>query len=367
MDSDNVKIEKEDILKNIYFIAEMAQNTSDKGMYGSLAGKSDLMGGIFDRWINVIPESVIFNKVILPKVSNGHKVTVITDFYKYNPKQDTIGIAPDVIGLRIDDKIIPFAVFDEKWKPIDGAPQIEVKTFKKSQQMVSLRDQGYVGKFLVMVESNFRVDYLLPFFDSKYFSESTYQQMIMEDNVFIKSNNNHLISHLKKVDTSDASLGSLTLLKITETSEFEKCATYCPAGISPIRINSIDEKKVKQEIDIKISDMCLKQPSGLFRFKNEWYQNLNNKVILDFYCDHIESVSIIKRNKMDFYITSPIDCIINNFKLIANRKYKVSLMELNREGSKNGEYFMQKELINFIPDMKKELLCALAKEINKEF
>ena len=70
---------------------------------------------------------------------------------------------------------------------------------------------------------------------------------------------------------------------------------------------------------------------------------------------------------MDFYITSPIDCIINNFKLIANRKYKVSLMELNGEGSKNGEYFMQKELINFIPDMKKELLCALAKEINKEF
>lgn len=52
-------------------------------MYGTLAGKSDFMGGIFDRWINIIPESAIFNKYLLPKISNGKKVEIITDFYKY--------------------------------------------------------------------------------------------------------------------------------------------------------------------------------------------------------------------------------------------------------------------------------------------
>ena len=45
--NEEIKVEKNDILKFIYFIAEMSQNSGEKGMYGTLAGKSDLMGGIF--------------------------------------------------------------------------------------------------------------------------------------------------------------------------------------------------------------------------------------------------------------------------------------------------------------------------------
>lgn len=57
------------------------------------------MGGIFDRWINIIPESIILNKIILPKISNGHNVEVIPDYYKYEPQENKADIAPDLIGI----------------------------------------------------------------------------------------------------------------------------------------------------------------------------------------------------------------------------------------------------------------------------
>lgn len=384
MTNNEVTIEKEDILKNIYFIAEMTQNAGEKGMYGSLAGKSDQMGGIFDRWINVVPESVIFNKLILPKVSDK-KLSIITDFYKYNPKQETTGIAPDVLGLRIENKVIPFIIYDEKWTPIEGMPQIEVKTFKKPQQMISLRDQGYSGKYLVMVESNYRVDYLLPFFDQSYFTDTTYNQMTMDDKIFIRSNNNGLISHLKKVDISNKSLGTLKLLVITETQKFEECSTYCEPNVSPIRISGITEiAKTKETESTPLLSYC-KKIGNLYRFMECWYDGLEEDTkipyllsktksgvlrrnlvrLLDFYCHKPESILVVKRNKYDFVITSKTDNQFNNYKIEANKFYKISLTELGRSGSSNGEYFFQKDLISFIPSKESELLNIL-KRIVKE-
>ena len=382
--NDEIHIEKVDILKLIYFIAEMTQNAGEKGMYGSLAGKSDLMGGIFDRWINLIPESAIFNKYILPKICNNKKVEVITDFYKYNPKQETTGIAPDVLGLRINNKIVPFTIFNEKWKPVDGMPQIEVKTFKKPQQMVSLRDQGYAGKYLVMVESNYRVDYLLPFFDNSYFSKDIYDKMIMDDKTFIVSNSKGLINHLKVVDYSKEDLGTLRLLTITETKKFENVATYCEDGVSPIRISSIEAcSNIKIKHSFSIENCCAKQESGLYRFTKEWYDGEENGItyiesqnksgvikkipvrILDFYCDKISSIQVLKKNKNNFYIKAIDDCTLNNKKLTKDSLYKLNLTMLNRASSNNGEYFLQKDLIGSVPNKEKELLSILNSIINK--
>ena len=94
-----VKISINDAKKAVYFIANLTQMQGDRPMQGALTSKADYMGGIFDRWINIIPESVLFNKIILPQVFKGEKVEVITDYYDYNPK--TAGIAPDVIGIEV--------------------------------------------------------------------------------------------------------------------------------------------------------------------------------------------------------------------------------------------------------------------------
>ena len=134
MEKVKIKIEQKDIIPYIYFVSSMAQQ-SKNGMFGSLSSKNDLVGGIFDRWINIIPESVSFNQYFLVEAvrmsKNSKDVRVFSDFYMYDPKQ--VGIAPDVIGLKIDDKIVPFVKYDdtkppkEFWVAQQGCPQIEVK------------------------------------------------------------------------------------------------------------------------------------------------------------------------------------------------------------------------------------------------
>lgn len=369
MAKEKTTLEKTDIYKNLYFIAEMAQNTGEKGMYGTIAGKSDFMGGIFDRWINVVPESVIFNKIILPKIKGSHNVEIITDFYKYEPKQETTGIAPDVLGLRVDGKVVPFVVFNEKWTPVNGMPQIEVKTFKESQKMVSLRDQGYAGKYLVLVESNFRIDYLLPFFDEKYFSESIYNQMTMDDSIFIASNSQGLIHHLKKVECKDQSLGTLALLLVTETTEFENCSTLCGPSITPLPIKDIHSisKEIKEPINEALSNYVQLKKSKLFEFKQNWYnEKINHFKFLDFYCDDIESVKIMKRNKLDYFIVVSKKCHFNEYTLEPGITYKVEMHNgFSRDGADGKEYFIQKSLIGFIPDLGKKLLDNLKKIVEE--
>lgn len=78
-----ISINKNDILKSIYFITAIIQNQTSGSMQGALSSKGDLMGGIFDRWINTVPESIIFNKIILPEVRNGQSSEIISDFYVY--------------------------------------------------------------------------------------------------------------------------------------------------------------------------------------------------------------------------------------------------------------------------------------------
>ena len=363
----SITVEKNDVAKNIYFIAEMVQNAGEKGMYGGLAGKSDFIGGIFDRWINQIPESVIFNKHLLKDISHCKAVEGIIDFYKYNPRQDTTGIAPDVIGLKINNKVVPFVIYDGRWKEVKGKPQIEVKTFKSSQKMVSLRNQGYDGKYLVFVDTNFRTDYLLPFFDKSFFSNEVYDSMTMNDDIFIKNKNEH-INHLKKVDNTRDDLGSIDLLCVTETSLFIKLANYSYYGFSPIRIDSISEpiqRRLSQIEETSFISFCNEKENSVYGFNSNWCSN-TKKRYLDFYCSDITAIYCIKRNKNSVYIKTIRDCKFNTTSLKAGCVYQIKFTELNREGSTSGEFFLQKELVGIIPNKEKELKEILSNIIIEE-
>ncbi|MDR0831409.1 MAG: hypothetical protein LBM99_00755 [Bacillales bacterium] len=110
MAKDKIEIKKQDVEPYIYFVCSMSQRGK---MYGGLSGKSDYIGGIFDRWINIIPESIIFNKLLLPKIAKnvGAELKVISDYYQYDPKKT--GIAPDVLGIKMLDEAIPFVRFNK--------------------------------------------------------------------------------------------------------------------------------------------------------------------------------------------------------------------------------------------------------------
>lgn len=63
-----IKVYKDDIIERIYFITKLVQNQRSATMQGALTSKSDSMGGIFDRFINTISDSLIFDKIILPQI-----------------------------------------------------------------------------------------------------------------------------------------------------------------------------------------------------------------------------------------------------------------------------------------------------------
>ena len=372
-----VKINIEDIKKAVYFIANLTQMQGDRPMQGALTSKADYMGGIFDRWINIIPESVLFNKIILPNVFKNEKVEVITDYYDYNPK--IAGIAPDVIGIRYKDKAIPFVRFDNHWFPVNDKPQIEVKTFKKNQYMVSLRNQGYDEKYLVMAETSFRVDYLVPIINESLFSNDIFLDLHMNDKIFIVSNDNGIIAQPHKIELSDKSLGTVKLLVVTTAEDFMKKAVKCESRVSIEYIKSCEEysgNRLSQELNENLSDYCEKGENGLYYFNSKWYDSIdeegftykNGKKVrtTGFYLSNPNDIEILKINKNNFYLKANADCYWQNDKLLKDHIYKITFDTLDRSSNDGVEFFLSKNDINRLADSMEKLSTELKKAVIEE-
>lgn len=369
-----VKISINDVKKAVYFIANLTQMQGDRPMQGALTSKADYMGGIFDRWINIIPESVLFNKIILPQVFNNSDVEVITDYYDYSPKD--AGIAPDVIGIRYKNKAVPFVQFDNHWFPVPNKPQIEVKTFKKNQYMVSLRNQGYDQKYLVMAETNFRVDYLVPIINESLFSDDIFLDLHMNDKIFIVSNDQGLIAQPHKIELSDKTLGSVKLLVVTTAQDFMKKSTKCEGRVSIEYIKSIEENngsRVPSEPIANLSEYCSKSENGLYYFNEKWYDKVEDGIsykdgkkvrTTGFYLTSSDDLDILKINKKNFYIKARKDCEWQNEKLLKNHIYKVTFDILDRSSNDGEEYFMSKNDINRLHDSMTSLSDELKKAID---
>ncbi len=336
-----IKIHKDDILKSIYFITAIIQKQTNGSMQGALSSKGDLMGGIFDRWINTVPESIIFNKLILPNVKNGENAEIICDFYLYDPKK--AGIAPDVIGIKTANKAIPFAYFDERWLPVENMPQIEVKTFKKSQKMITLRNQDYEGKYLVMAESDLRIDYLLPFLDKSIFDDSLHENLVMNDETFIVSNEKNNLHGIDVVNISDDSIGTVKLLKVTTAQSFMDSATFCEGTVSVQYINAINKKEsIKGAKEgIPLSEFCEKTSIGLYHFSKAWYEGYTDENI-PYYTKRSRggaSNRFLYRT-LDFYVENDSAPEVATFALTAKSAYSLKPLSLSDEMKYFAKYDM---------------------------
>ncbi len=371
-----LEIKQQDIIPYVYFVSSMAQQ-SKSGMFGSLSSKSDLVGGIFDRWINIIPESIVFNQYFLPeavkKLNMNKKVRVFSDFYMYDPK--VVGIAPDVIGLQIENKIVPFVKYDDTkedtkfWVPQTECPQIEVKSFFGKKYMVSLRDQHYGDKFLVMVGANIDVDYLLSFFDKNIFTENEISKLTMP-NDFIESDNKGLISKTKQVEFNRCSLGSLELLCVTKASQFRNMALKLNAGEIPRYFVDVTQRKVKvKESNYSpnslLSDYCDKQESGLYRFNDNWYSLFTTpkEKTLDIEIGGPNALRVIKKTTNSITVLAESDTFVNDYNLQKGNQYNINFGTF---GSIAGEeYFINKGLLKYLPNMESNLIESLSQIIRK--
>lgn len=364
-----------DIKKTVYFISNLTQMQGTRPMRGALNSKGDYMGGIFDRWINIVPESVIFNKIILPKISNKKDVKVITDYYDYDPKK--VGIAPDVIGVSVNKKAIPFVKFDERWIPVKGRPQVEVKTFKKNQKMVSLRNQGYDNKYLVLAETNFRVDYLVPLMNEAIYSDDIYNELYMNDDIFIISNKDQTIAQARKVNLERKDIGTVSLLRITTANDFMNIATKCSAGVSVEYFSEIEESQSRRNINCSVGmlkNYCSLTNNGLFRFNDNWYEKVDsdgmtykyNKKLktLDFYVSDIESIEVLKICKSKIIIKAHKNCIWEEANLEKGKVYNINIKNLDRSGATGEEYFLLKTSISELKNKEESLLSELKQIID---
>ncbi len=353
-----ITIEKEDILPYVYFVCSLAQ---DGRMYGGISGKSDFIGGIFDRWINIIPESIIFNKYLLPKLYKDRNVEVISDHFRYNPKIS--GIAPDVIGVKIDDhEIVLFAVYDNKWIMLEGAPKIEVKSFKHNQYMVSLRDQSYEG-YLVMVETDLASDYLLPFFSDSILSESVYNKLNMSEDIFIINNDNGDLKQTKRVQRQDDSLGTLKLITVCSCDSFKIYSNLCDAGESPVYVKEILPTshripKYPDEEGSPLLDYVEKNmETGLYGWKDDGIVGDLPKSwkMLDIHIEGVENLTYIRNSKSSITIYSSGNASINNTYL-EEGGYRIIIQCLDRSRSNGQEFFMHKSIVSRVPTEESNLL-----------
>lgn len=357
-DGQDIIITKQDVAPYVYFVCSLAQRGK---MYGGLSGKSDYIGGVFDRWINIIPESVIFNKYFLPKISDN--LEVISDYYEYDPKKS--GIAPDVLGVKIGTRLIPFVQYVNEWQPIINAPQIEVKSFKKSQYMISLRNQGYDNQYLVMVETNLDSDYLLPFFDQIATSEDVYKKLEMDDTVFIKSNENKDLLPVTKIKRDNTDLGSLKLITVCLASDFMEFSNSLEEGESPFYITKITDTRTPRKFTEKIplASLLYERSFGFYRWKDNILDKNPEHKIIDVYIENIHKIDFVKSSKSSITIYTKDNVKINSSVLSANQTYIIKFQLLDRSGS-NVEYFMHKSVIDKIPSKENLMLKNISKYIS---
>lgn len=373
-------ITKDKILKNIYFITSLTQRQTS-AMQGALTSKADLMGGIFDRWINTTTEGIIFNEYIKPKIKKQINIDVefVPDFYMYDPQK--VLIAPDLLGVKVNNQIIPFVVYDyytnqegkklSGWKPNNNCPQLEVKTLKKSQKMLTLRDQHYTGKYLILAEANLDVDYLIPFLDKGLFSEDIYKSLKMEDSVFIKADKKELISQTAQVNFHKDKIGEVEVAVITSAEDFMKKSNLCKSGISVQYINNdIASTVIKRQPQ---EDMCLPLlnyvniiEKNIYKFNQAWYDDFvkDEKICtLNIKVDNIDNIDIVKKNRGSIYIKVKNNATINNSFLIEGL-YKIEFAILKR-GVTTEEYFMHKSIMDILENKEVVLIDEICKAINQ--
>jgi hypothetical protein len=281
-----------------------------------------------------------------------------------------IGIAPDLIGVKTFRKNIPFVILTNSgWKQYKNAPLVEIKTFKDDQFMLSLRNQNYDGQYLILVNMKLDSDYLLPFFRRNIFNNKNDRKIRMDDKVFLEPGTNG-VSITDKIK-GKKKIGEIEIIKITSANDFIKKSDFCGSWISPYYVRNIKPSKIsiRNSLDLNLSDFCSEE-NGLYKFNKSWYKNfefkLKDQVTLSWKIDNFRSIKILKKLLSTLHIVSDERNSINNYIIESGVIYIIEFGFIDRRSNNNGEYFINKSLLNNFVDKEKELLVRMEEHIKNE-
>lgn len=323
-----VDIKKEDMMPLIYFIVSMFQqeNTHRQGT----SAKNDLIGGYLDRWINKIPENIFFNKLLF----RDKAYEVVNDYYIYGPQTEKN--APDILGIKKDTSIINFAEFeDKKWNLLKNMPHVEVKTFRKNQKLVSVRDgQLCDDNYYVFIESNFKPDYLIQLFDKSVFDECNKEKIMMDD-TFVKSDCEKLLQQPKYIMNNDDSIGSIKLISIIKGSDYKENSLCC---VEKEHVYYVKDISKVERIRGANSNCTLKE-----YLKDGEHKGLK---LIPIISDNLNKIIVKKINKKSIYIQPEEDSLIYEYKVEKDKIYKIDIEEFERNSKWTEFVALKNQFIN---------------------
>ncbi len=358
-------VRAEDAKRTLYFLSTVLQNCDKSSLVSTLNAKQDYMGGKLDRCINMMSEEIVFDRIILPQVNCQDKVSAIRDYYVYNPEK--AGIAPDVIGIKVGEKSIPFVKYSNEWQAVEGCPQIEVKTSKKNQKMISLLNQGYDDKYLVFAQMDLRMDYLIPFLAKSVFENSIHEQLLMDDQLFIVKNDN-LISQPPKVDCDNDKIGTVELLIVTKTEDFLKKSTEVKEKVEIEYFKEVIEYAGTQTVRTsfgRLSKYVEEISDSIYEFNSKWYnykkpsgtEKVRDKEKAKTITIHVsapQDIEVKRINKGNIIIEAVSDCTFGSYNLKKGVVYDIKMDSLTR--GKTTEHFLLKSSIPYLKDYEEEIV-----------
>lgn len=247
-----VDFKLKDFKKNTYWT--ICKFMNDDYTIESASSKRSLIGDFIDRWTNKAPEALIFNELL-----KEYNCQVVNDTFIYSSSKAKN--APDILGvINEDGKIFPFSKFNnECWESYDNNPIIEIKTFRKSQKLVTIPESQFDDEsYFVIVESDFPKDYILSLFDKDFFNEDNivymdyYEEFIISDENNVLSTPSKLISQFENAD-DDNVVGKYTLIGIFKGKDLNDYGKIVKKGENPFYFSGIGKAATRKNKKLDIN------------------------------------------------------------------------------------------------------------------
>lgn len=183
-------------------------------LYTSQASMSSDLLGYFSRWQNKYFEKVVLEK-LLPE-----NVEIVSDFFIYGNKVASQGIAPDLIGVKKENKVFPFATLTETgWIGVENTPQVEIKTTKETSYLWTVTD-SQVLDYLFCIETEINQDY----FAKRLMSDNTFNWDRFNLDEYIDDFDNQNTGYIKKfndinTEINDVNWGTVELTKVIKKDD----------------------------------------------------------------------------------------------------------------------------------------------------
>lgn len=339
-----VEITKHDLYKAVYFVL-MKFNADKYHMQGTSA-KSDLLGGYIDRWFNKAAETLIFNKLLQDKDYN-----VSSDYFLYGNNTDKN--APDILGLEGKNGVIPFVQYnDGSWERIGERPRIEIKVFRNSQSLFSIRDSQLINDYYAIIQSDLEPGYLSTLFDETLYNEEFYNELRV-NKIYIKSDAQNSLIKPFKIE-KPGKIGSLKLIGIYTDDIIKDISLSYKAKENPYYLGFVEN--VTRPTG-KPSDDCL-----TIDITGKTYYKYAGIKYLPFFIHGYDgySLNILATNKTTLYIEAPRNLTIDGMS-VEKGVAKLSFKQFDRS-SKWNEYISTLSFIeNYATDSTKELVSIFDK------